>query len=100
VPFPPDHGRAAAERRLRSLSGLGTFGIQIHHIAERGGVVLTERTDSIRGPWLDVEFWVCGTFEVRDGKIALWRDHFDVGSVALKFLMAPLLRAQPRPSAT
>jgi len=30
------------------------------------------------------EFWVCGTFEVRDGKIVLWRDYFDWGT----FLMA------------
>jgi limonene-1,2-epoxide hydrolase len=29
------------------------FDITIHHIAERDGVVLTERTDSLRGPWLN-----------------------------------------------
>ncbi|MGB6073792.1 MAG: limonene-1,2-epoxide hydrolase family protein, partial [Rhodococcus sp. (in: high G+C Gram-positive bacteria)] len=23
------------------------------------------------------EFWVCGTFELRDGKVAVWRDYFD-----------------------
>lgn len=104
VPFPPDHGREAVERRLRSFYRMpGAFEVRMHHIAERGGVVLTERTDALHGPWLDVEFWVCGTFEVRDGKIALWRDYFDLGGVALKFLTGPLralLRAQPRPSAT
>jgi limonene-1,2-epoxide hydrolase len=79
------------------------FDIRMHHIAERGGVVLTERTDSMRSDWLDVSFWACGTFEVRDGKIALWRDHFDVGSVALNFLTGPLralLRPRTSPSAT
>jgi limonene-1,2-epoxide hydrolase len=104
VPFPPDRGRAAAERRLRSFFRMpGPFDIRIHHIAERGGVVLTERTDSVHGPWLDMDFWVCGTFEVRDGKIALWRDYFDLGSFALKLLSGPvraLLRPTTRESAS
>ncbi|HKP58644.1 MAG TPA: limonene-1,2-epoxide hydrolase family protein [Polyangiales bacterium] len=97
VPFPPDRGRLAVERRLRQFYSMpGVFDVRMHHIAERGGVVLTERTDGLRAKWMDVEFWVCGTFEVRDGKIVLWRDYFDLGNVALKILLGPvraLLRA-------
>ena len=91
VPFPPDRGRLAVERRLRQIYRMpGALDIRTHHIAERDGVVLTERTDGLRAKWLDVEFWVCGTFEVRDGKITLWRDYFDLGTVALKFLVGPV----------
>ena len=25
-----------------------------------------------------LQFWVCGVFEVRDGRITLWRDYFDM----------------------
>ena len=39
--------------------------------------VLTERTDVLVWHRLRVEFWVCGTFELRDGKILVWRDYFD-----------------------
>jgi limonene-1,2-epoxide hydrolase len=28
-----------------------------------------------------LEFWVCGTFEVKNGKITLWRDYFDTATV-------------------
>jgi limonene-1,2-epoxide hydrolase len=39
---------------------------------------MTERTDSIIIGRFRAEFWVCGVFEVHDGKITLWRDYFDV----------------------
>jgi hypothetical protein len=55
----------------------------------RNGILLTERTDSARGRWFSLEFWVCGTFEVRDGKIALWRDYFDLGAITLKTFASP-----------
>ena len=29
-----------------------------------------------------IGFWVCGTFEVHDGQITLWRDRFDFLDVA------------------
>ena len=27
---------------------------------------------------MQLTFWVCGVFEVHDGRITLWRDYFDV----------------------
>ena len=51
--------------------------MKIHRIAADGAAVLTERTDAlIFGP-LRLQFWVCGVFEVHDGRITLWRDYFD-----------------------
>ena len=41
------------------------------------GTVLNERDDrvSMKGTWHSLP--VAGVFEVRDGKITLWRDYFD-----------------------
>jgi len=101
VPFPRDHGKAAVERTLRQFQRLAPeLTVTIHNIAERDGVVLTERTDTLRGPWIDLDFWVCGTFQLRGGKIVLWRDHFDLATMTWQTLTSPvrrLLRARSRP---
>jgi limonene-1,2-epoxide hydrolase len=91
VPLPPDRGRKNVERTLRAFMKVANvFEVKMHHIAEADGVVLTERTDTLRGPLLDTEFWVCGTFIIRDGRIAVWRDRFDVGQVTAQILLSPL----------
>ncbi|MBB4687622.1 limonene-1,2-epoxide hydrolase family protein [Amycolatopsis jiangsuensis] len=78
VPLPAARGLAAVEKQLRAMAKYGSgFEARTHHIAADGNVVLTERTDVLRrGSW-QAEFWVCGTFEVKDGRIVLWRDYFD-----------------------
>jgi limonene-1,2-epoxide hydrolase len=97
VPLPPDRGRKQVERTLRLFMKVANvFEVKMHHIAETDGVVLTERTDILRGPLLDTEFWVCGTFVIRDGKIAVWRDRFDVGQVTGQFLTSPLRKVARR----
>ncbi|WP_407442407.1 limonene-1,2-epoxide hydrolase family protein [Rhodococcus sp. (in: high G+C Gram-positive bacteria)] len=72
------------------LAGLGRpsfgFDVVIHHIATDGDVVLTERTDILRVGPVAIDFWVCGTFHLRDGRIAVWDDHFSPGNVALGVL--------------
>ena len=91
VPFPADRGKTATARTLKLFFRIpGKFDIKVHNIAEHGDVVLTERTDSLSAPWCELAFWVCGTFEVRGGKIVLWRDHFDVGGFALNALAGPV----------
>lgn len=57
----------------------------IHHDAETpDGVVLNERTDDFvlkpEGGGRTITIGVMGVFEVRDGKIARWRDYFDVAT--------------------
>jgi len=53
------------------------FDVKIHRIAAEGSSVLTERTDvMVFGPFR-MHFWICGVFEVHNGKITLWRDYFD-----------------------
>ena len=48
------------------------------NIVGEGNVVLTERVDVFVLPTTTIELPVMGTFEVRDGKIAAWRDYFDL----------------------
>ena len=77
VGLPTIHGRARAIKLFRQMEGRGAFEVKIHRIAADGAAVLTERTDAlIFGP-LRLQFWVCGVFEVHDGRITLWRDYFD-----------------------
>jgi limonene-1,2-epoxide hydrolase len=52
---------------------------EVLHQVEQGDLVMNERVDRF---WLaggkTIELRVAGLFEVRDGKIAVWRDYFDV----------------------
>ena len=86
VPLPPARGIKAVQKQLEGLQRLFTgFEVVHHNIAANGSTVLTERTDVLcLGP-VRGAFWVCGTFEVHDGKITLWRDRFDYLDVLLSF---------------
>ena len=78
VGLPTIHGRRRAMKLFRRMEGRGGFEVKIHRIAADGAAVLTERSDAlIFGP-LRLQFWVCGVFEVHDGRITLWRDYFDM----------------------
>jgi limonene-1,2-epoxide hydrolase len=86
VPFPPARGKRGVERQLRGLQRLNRFEARIHNVASDGPIVLTERTDVlVLGP-VEAEFWVCGTFEVRNGRIVLWRDYFDLVNIVWGFV--------------
>jgi limonene-1,2-epoxide hydrolase len=87
VGFPSIRGRDRVVKLLRRGQGKIGFAVKFHRIAQDGSAVLTERTDAvIIGP-LRLQFWVCGTFEVRDGKVTLWRDYFNFFDF---FVKAPL----------
>ena len=49
------------------------------------GVVMNERTDVLRGLGKETSLPVMGVFEVVDGKIAAWRDYFDMGAITAAF---------------
>ncbi len=87
VGLPSIRGRARIMKLLRYGQGKFGFAVKFHRIAQDGGTVLTERTDAIIVGPLRLQFWVCGTFEVRDGKVTLWRDYFNFFDF---FVKAPL----------
>lgn len=73
----PTVGGGLTRKILRGLNRdtIG-FAAEMHHIAAAGDFVLTDRTDILRVGPLRIAFWVCGTFELCDGRIILWHDHF------------------------
>lgn len=85
--LPKVRGRAQFSRTMSLLARDGNgFEVRMANLAVDGATVLTERVDVlVIGP-VRAEFWVCGTFEVRDGRIVLWRDYFDFVNVTLAFV--------------
>jgi len=78
VGFPTIRGRARAMKLFRGMEGRAGFEVKTHRIAVNGSTVLTERTDALVFGRVRLQFWVCGVFEVKDGRITLWRDYFDM----------------------
>lgn len=78
VGFPTIYGRNRAVKLFRSMPGWMGFEVKIHRIAADGAAVLTERTDALVFGPMRLQFWVCGVFEVHEGRITLWRDYFDM----------------------
>ena len=78
VGLPTVRGRQRTMKMMRGLDRPNArFDVKIHRIASEGNAVLTERTDVLGFGSFEAHFWVCGVFEVRDGRITLWRDYFD-----------------------
>ena len=95
IPMEAAQGKAAIRSVLTQIMG-DSEEVQwdVLNIADEGGVVLTERLDKfkINGVWAEIP--VMGVFEVSDGKIAAWRDYFDLGQVQTQFAAT----AQPKGS--
>lgn len=51
---------------------------KIENLASDGDVVITERVDRFVMEKGEISIRVAGVFEIRDGKIAAWRDYFDM----------------------
>ena len=78
VGLPAVRGRVEMDRVFDLLSSSGSgFEVYMHAMSADGPVVLTERTDILIFGNLRMQFWVWGRFDVRNGKITLWRDSFD-----------------------
>lgn len=78
VPLKPARGQREVKRVLDLMMKYAKgFRVDYINVAADGPVVLTERTDIITAGPVAAGFWVCGTFEVHDGLITLWRDRFD-----------------------
>lgn len=80
VPMPVIHG-VAASRAFFAAFPFTEAEFRMLALAADGDVVLTERLDRFRLPGGWMELPVMGVFEVADGKIAKWRDYFDIGQM-------------------
>ena len=81
IPMDPCVGKAAIRAFVEPfLKNAESAIFEIKHTTSAGNVVMNERVDRfVMGP-KKIELPVAGVFEVRDGKIAAWRDYFDLTS--------------------
>ena len=80
--LPAVHGHEQVRETLEGLMALCTGSAWVvHRELADGDVVMNERTDrfEINGTWTDLP--VMGVFTLRDGRIAVWRDYFDLQTV-------------------
>jgi len=77
IPRRPIVRRAAFREFVTHFEQVPGGRLEIHHQVASDGIVMNERTDRItfRGRQLVVP--ICAVFEIRDGRIAAWREYFD-----------------------
>jgi limonene-1,2-epoxide hydrolase len=77
---PPSVGTDAIRATIEMFTTAPeTILFEVHNQAETAaGIVLNERTDTFTFGDTTITLRVMGTFELKDGKIAAWRDYFDM----------------------
>ncbi|MCP9270753.1 nuclear transport factor 2 family protein [Mycolicibacterium arenosum] len=87
IPMPPAEGREAITEFIAGFfAAVDGIDFQVHRQVADGNVVMNERTDVMRfKDGRELALPVMGVFEVRDGKIAVWRDYFDMATVTAAF---------------
>lgn len=81
MPMKPMTGRSVVAKVLQGfLTPAEEVDWQIISEIERDDTVFNERLDrfKINGQWLELP--IAGVFKVREGKIVLWRDYFDMAT--------------------
>ncbi len=81
IPMPPAKGKHAIRVTISSfLPMASTVQFKILNSLVAGNVVMNERVDIFQMGGKRVELPVAGVFEVHGGKIAAWRDYFDLAT--------------------
>ena len=82
VPVKPLVGAAAIRGAFQGFCDMMNEGIELDvlNVTSSGDVVMAERIDRFRWNGRRLDLPVCGVFEVRNGKIAKFRDYFDYPS--------------------
>ena len=79
IPIDPVTGKDTIAATIAGFTnGVDKIEFRVRNIVADGPVVLTERVDVFFFPGGTIELPVMGAFEVRDGRIAAWRDYFDL----------------------
>ena len=83
IPAQPVTGRQNIEQFIAGFIATWTSTQwDILNIAEDGERVYCERLDRTKTTQGDVDLPCFGVFEMKDGKIHVWRDYFDMGTYA------------------
>ncbi len=78
-PWQAIHGREAIRETLRrGAQRMIALPWEIRHIVADGEIVMTERVDNFMVGETRVNVPCMGVFELRGGKIAAWRDYWDL----------------------
>jgi limonene-1,2-epoxide hydrolase len=87
IPMEPVQGREAIKQFIAGFTaGFDGIDFQVHRQVSDGNVVMNERTDVMhRKDGGEIPLPVTGVFEVIDGRIAAWRDYFDLATVTSAF---------------
>jgi limonene-1,2-epoxide hydrolase len=87
IPMEPVQGREAIKQFIAGFTaGFDGIDFQVHRQVSDGNVVMNERTDVMhRKDGGEIPLPVTGVFEVVDGRIAAWRDYFDLATVTSAF---------------
>ncbi len=81
MPIGPVQGREKIEEFIRGfLSSWTETDWDIVNIIAEGDLVVAERVDRTKTQEKSVELPCVGVFELKDGKIKVWRDYFDLGT--------------------
>jgi limonene-1,2-epoxide hydrolase len=80
MPLDPVTGKNGIREVLNLFLPADEIEAEILHLAVRGNLVFTERVDRFRFGEKRVELPCAGVFEIRDDKIAAWRDYFDLAT--------------------
>jgi limonene-1,2-epoxide hydrolase len=75
--LPPIVGRDAFRRFVSGFEQVPGGRLDIRHQVASGTVVINERTDHIVFGGRPLVVPICAVFEIRDGRIAAWREYFD-----------------------
>ncbi|MEY2396832.1 MAG: limonene,2-epoxide hydrolase [Actinomycetota bacterium] len=79
IPLSPVQGVDAIRTTIEGFSaGVDKVEFEVLAIAAAGNTVLTERVDRFISEAKTIALPVMGAFEIVDGKIAAWRDYFDL----------------------
>ena len=93
APWKPVKGREAIRDTLRrGAERMVALPWEIRHIVAEGDIVMTERVDNFRVGETRVSVPCMGIFELRHGKIAAWRDYWDLQQFERQLAATPLTR--------
>lgn len=87
IPMQPLHGRTAIKEFIEGFTAaVDGIDFRIHRQLTNGELVMNERTDVLRRKdGGEIHLPVAGVFEIRDGRIAAWRDYFDMAAITSGF---------------
>ncbi len=81
MPVDPAKGKDAIRATINTfLPGSTYVEFKVLHTASTGDTVFNERVDMFEMNGKRIELPVAGVFQIKNGKIALWRDYFDMQS--------------------